>query len=124
MVNLRCKANRTPPEEPEMDTFYNGTRRLICATHNFYGVTSYASGDVPECLACIDEYDRPSRPCCPCMNTTCVGHDDYNEEDEMTPDQTLAYQLMVPVLYEHASWARPQIVIDSPNFCEGNEVPF
>lgn len=109
------------------DTFENLAPRLVCATHDFWGPTYYASGDVPECMACIDEYDRRATPCCSAINTTCCGHDDqYDEEPELSADELLAYQLMRPVLFNHDYWA-VGLVLTSPNFCEfktWDDVPF
>lgn len=61
-----------------------------------------------ECITCINEYDEANRwrPCCPQMNTTCCGHDDYADEPSF------------------------QVRIDSPNYCdvdherESADVPF
>ncbi len=57
---------------------------MICQKHRETALVGPGTLlDELECPACIAEEDAANewRPCCPQMNTTCVGHDwDYLEE--------------------------------------------
>jgi hypothetical protein len=80
----------------------------ICETH---GTTALVGPGTLiselECVTCIAEQDEANRwrPCCPQMNTTCCGHDDWE-----------------PVVF--------YVEIVSPDYCdvdherESAEVPF
>lgn len=56
---------------------------LICKTHGTTALVGPGSLlDELECVVCIaaEEAANEWRPCCPHMNTTCCGHDDYEGE--------------------------------------------
>lgn len=52
----------------------------ICTTHRTTALVGPGTllGEL-ECVVCIAEQDEANRwrPCCPAMNTTCCGHDDW-----------------------------------------------
>lgn len=112
--------------------------RVICATHNFratVGIDVSFALDYYEFPACVEiediEYLESRRPCCSAMNTTCCGHDDYDEyqAEPYDADSTLYYGLAFPsrVGYRFngngAMDSLTGLIIDSANYCEG-QLPF
>lgn len=79
-----------------------------------------------------EDKERYPGPCCPYANTTCVGHDWDDHDDEPTPaDELLRNSLMFPASVGYR-YNRPGerldtlggLIIESPNFCEYGNPPF
>lgn len=107
--------------------------RTICERHQFrpfVGKSVQYALDEYECPACVAEYDgRRGGPCCSEAATTCCGHE-YDGEDaepELVPG---AYSLLFPSTvnyrFNHSGKmdALTGLTIDSPDYCNGQSVPF